>query len=57
MITVTVVLFCFTEVFFGAKCVDCVCVLQAHREGTHRKVDQDAPQRDHDAERPGERHL
>ncbi len=33
-----------------------MCV-QAHREGAHRKADQNAPQRDHDAERPGECHL
>lgn len=45
--------FCFSEVLM----VDGVCVLQADRKGTHRKADQDAPQRNNDAERPGERHL
>lgn len=34
-----------------------VSVLQAHGERAHREAHQDAPQRDHDAERPGKRHL
>lgn len=35
----------------------CVFYVQAHRKGAHRTADQDAPQRDNDAEGPGERHL
>lgn len=36
----------------------CISVhVQAHREGAHREADQNEAQGDHDAERPGERHL
>lgn len=56
IVTVKVVL-CVQKCFLGKNVLKVLCVLQAHREGAHREADQDAPQRDHDAERPGERHL
>lgn len=35
---------------------DILC-LQPYGAGAHREADQNAPTRDYDAERPGERHL
>lgn len=45
------------EVLKRQKHAEAVHVLQAHREGAYGKADQDTSPRDHDAERPGERHL